>query len=210
MAQQRALWYFADPMCSWCWGFAPVMSALRDAYGESLPLLLVMGGLRPGTTEPVTAEFRDEILHHWREAQRRTGQSFKFDGALPDDFVYDTERPSRAVITVQTLLPSAAFTYFKSVQAAFYAEGRDVTQPSTLAALAEHVSIDRARFLDRFQSDDLRRQTQAHFRHAWQAGVRGFPTVLLQRDSDYALLTHGYRPLAALRPTIDAWMTDAA
>ena len=26
--------YFADPMCSWCWGFNPVMARVREAYGE--------------------------------------------------------------------------------------------------------------------------------------------------------------------------------
>jgi len=41
--------YFADPMCSWCWGFAPVIAQVRERYGEALPVRLVLGGLRPGT-----------------------------------------------------------------------------------------------------------------------------------------------------------------
>ena len=47
----RHLIYFADPMCSWCYGFWPVIAAVQAAFGETLPIRLVMGGLRPGTTE---------------------------------------------------------------------------------------------------------------------------------------------------------------
>ena len=51
--RQPHLVYFADPMCSWCWGFAPVINAIRGRYGERLPVRLIVGGLRPGTTEPM-------------------------------------------------------------------------------------------------------------------------------------------------------------
>jgi putative protein-disulfide isomerase len=39
--------YVMDPMCSWCWGFAPVADALvQQARAAGVPLHLVMGGLR--------------------------------------------------------------------------------------------------------------------------------------------------------------------
>jgi len=204
MIQQRILWYFADPMCSWCWGFAPVIGAIRDAYREQLQVALMMGGLRPGTKEPVTPQFREEILHHWREVHRRTGQPFAFEGAMPEGFVYDTEPPSRAVVVVGELNAEATFSYFKSVQAAFYAQQQDVTKADTLAALAEQHGVATAQFLQRFHSEDAKQKTQMHFHQTRQAGVRGFPTVVLQNDSGYALLTVGYRPLDELKPEIDA------
>jgi putative protein-disulfide isomerase len=52
------LWYFADPMCSWCWGFSPVIETLRDAYRDRMKIALVLGGLRPGETAPLTATGR--------------------------------------------------------------------------------------------------------------------------------------------------------
>jgi len=85
------LWYFADPMCSWCWGFSPVIETLRDEYRERMKTALVLGGLRPGTPAPMTMTERADILQHWRAVHARTGQPFRFDDALPDGFVYDTE-----------------------------------------------------------------------------------------------------------------------
>ena len=55
--------YFADPMCSWCYGFAPTVRALRRRYGEVLPIRVVMGGLRPGTTEPMPEKARRGLVH---------------------------------------------------------------------------------------------------------------------------------------------------
>ena len=37
--------YFTDPMCSWCYGFSPVIDEIRRAYGDALPIRVVMGGL---------------------------------------------------------------------------------------------------------------------------------------------------------------------
>ena len=39
--------YVMDPMCSWCWGFAPVLQGLAEQAAEhGVPLVLRVGGLR--------------------------------------------------------------------------------------------------------------------------------------------------------------------
>ncbi len=200
------LWYFADPMCSWCWGFAPVMQALRDAYRERLQFALMLGGLRPGTQASMTAALRAEILHHWHAVAERTGQPFVFDGALPEGFVYDTEPACRAVVAVGELAPAVIFDYFHSVQHAFYAEGRDVTQATVLTDLAQRHGIGAATFLVCFESPAVQRKTRAHFERTRARGVRAFPTVVLQREAEQALLSTGYRPLAELQPLIEQWL----
>ncbi|MHB1215596.1 MAG: DsbA family protein [Thiobacillus sp.] len=197
------LWYFADPMCSWCWGFSPVIETLRDAYRDRMKIALVLGGLRPGETTPMTAAGRDDILHHWHQVQARTGQPFRFEGALPDGFVYDTEPACRAVVTVGGLNPALIFDMFKAIQAAFYAEGRDVTEPGVLAALAATLGVDAQAFLDAFDSDVARTRTQAHFRQARQAGVRGFPALILQQGTQLHPISNGCQALDTVRAAID-------
>ncbi len=208
MTSQRVLWYFADPMCSWCWGFAPVISSIKDNYSDRVKIALMLGGLRPGTTEPMTPKSREEILHHWQDVHRMTGQPFAFEGAMPEGFIYDTEPPSRAVIAVADINPDTIFPYFKSVQGAFYVRGLNVTQRDVLADLAEHHNIERTMFFDRFDSSDMRKKTQTHFQIARQSGVRGFPTVVLQDGTTGTLLTNGYRSFGDLQPAIDQWLAQ--
>jgi putative protein-disulfide isomerase len=197
------LWYFADPMCSWCWGFSPVIETLRDAYRERMKIALVLGGLRPGETAPMTASRRADILHHWHDVHARTGQAFHFENALPQGFVYDTEPASRAVIAAGEIDPTLIFPLFKAIQTAFYTAGRDVTQPDILAELAVELGMDAAAFLRTFDSDAARAKTQAHFRQARQAGVRGFPALILQQDAQLHPVSNGCQPLDAVREAID-------
>ena len=30
----KTLYYVADPMCSWCWGFQPVLEKVKEAVPE--------------------------------------------------------------------------------------------------------------------------------------------------------------------------------
>ena len=203
------LWYFADPMCSWCWGFSPVIETLRDEYHERTKIALVLGGLRPGETAPMTVANREEILHHWYQVHERTGQPFRFEDALPEGFVYDTEPASRAVTAIGGIEPALIFPLFKAIQSAFYAEGRDVTQTAVLVGLATGLGVEAARFLGAFDSDDARAHTQAHFRHARQAGVRGFPALILQQDTQLHPISNGCQPLEVVREAIDRCLQPA-
>lgn len=197
------LWYFADPMCSWCWGFSPVIETLREIYRDRMKIALVLGGLRHETA-PMTAGGREEILHHWQQVHARTGQPFRFEQALPQGFVYDTEPACRAVAVIGGLDPALIFPLFKAIQHAFYAEGRNVTQSGVLADLAAELGVDRDAFLQTFDSDAARAKIQAHFKQARQAGVRGFPALILQQDAQLHAVCNGCQPLETVRAALDA------
>ena len=50
------LLYVVDPMCSWCYGFAPVLDAVRGKLRADVSMDLVMGGLAPDSDAPKSAE----------------------------------------------------------------------------------------------------------------------------------------------------------
>jgi hypothetical protein len=87
--------YFADPMCSGLRGFAPVIETIRQRFGDALPIRLMMGGLRPGTTKPLDDAGRRTIREHWEQVQAASGQPFDFRYFERERFVYDTEPASR-------------------------------------------------------------------------------------------------------------------
>ncbi len=206
MTPPTILWYFADPMCSWCWGFTPVFEKIQAAYSDRINLALMMGGLRPGTTNPLTAAARDEILHHWHDVNKLTGQAFNFEGALPEGFIYDTEPASRAVITMAALSPEQIFPYFKSIQSAFYLEDQNVTNDDTLAELAQQQGLSADKFYVHFQTDGVKEETQQHFQRTHQSGVSGFPTLVLQRESDFEVITRGYQSFDTLSEQVENWL----
>ncbi|MEK9724235.1 MAG: hypothetical protein VW405_12255, partial [Rhodospirillaceae bacterium] len=110
----RHLLYFADPMCSWCWGFSPSVDAIRTELSDSLPIRPVMGGLRPGNTEPMNEVAKLEVRRHWEHVLEASGQPFDFDFFDRDGFVYDTEPACRAVVTVRRLAAAKALDMLKA------------------------------------------------------------------------------------------------
>lgn len=204
----RVMWYFADPMCSWCWGFAPVMRDIKQNYAGQFAVVLILGGLRPFTRDPIESRQREEILHHWRNVHELTGQEFNFTAAMPEGFVYDTEPASRAVLTVGVLKPADVLAFFETLQRAFYVEQRDITRSTVLGELAAEYDIDRDQFMAYFAGDEARNNVKQHFARTRQAGIRGFPTVLLQNAESFSLLTSGYRGYEELTPAIDDWLQD--
>jgi putative protein-disulfide isomerase len=202
----KILWYIADPMCSWCWGFAPVIEQVQSTHGHRLKVELLLGGLRPGTSHSLPPTQRHEILNHWQAVHRATGQPFQFEGAMPEGFIYDTEPASRAVVVVSMLKPEAIFAFFRSVQSAFYVEQRNVTDTMVLAELAGSVRLETQQFLQAFESDAARNITKGHFHKVSQLGVRGFPTLIGQQGPTYTLISDGYCPFTELNPKIMRWL----
>ena len=206
--QRRALQlaYFADPMCSWCWGFSPVIEAIERDFAGRLAIAVVMGGLRPFTTSPMRDTDKAEIRHHWEQVRMRTGQPFDMDflDRAGEGFVYDTEPAARALVTVRTMGVLDVLAMLHRLQEAFYAQGRDVTGSQTLADIAAEAGIDRAAFLAAFDSDQMRQSTRTDFAISQQVGIRGFPACLIGSDAGgYRLLNYGYQDYAALKPSIE-------
>ncbi|MBB1520687.1 DsbA family protein [Aquipseudomonas guryensis] len=199
-----------DPLCSWCWGFAPVVAALaQQAAAGGVPLHVVVGGLRQerAALDPVS---KVRILAHWQAVNARTGQLFNFHDALPDGLVYNTEPPCRALVAARSLDEQSVWPLLQLIQEAFYAEGRDVTRPQLLVELAEQAGIPRIEFAELFDSEQMYAATAADFSWVQDLGIAGFPTLLAERDGQLALLTNGYQPLDELAPMLERWLLRGA
>jgi putative protein-disulfide isomerase len=186
----------ADPMCSWCYGFAPSLSAVLQRW-PNLPLSIVMGGLRV-TGEPLDARLKAFLQHHWREVAQRSGQRFDESILEREDFVYTTEPACRAVVTVREHYAALALPMLEAVQTAFYANCRDTTDTTTLADIAHGVGMDRTPFLEAFDSQGMRTATQRDFGLARQWGVFGFPTLIALRGDKREVVAPGWIDPATL------------
>ena len=204
----RQLIYFADPMCSWCWGFAPVIDAVRARWGEALPVRLVLGGLRPGTTEPMAQTAKTELAGHWTHVTEASGQPFADGGMAAPDFVYDTDPAARAVVVARRAGMDVALRFLHDAQRAFYAEGRDVTRPETLAQIAATLGLPKQSFLADLASDEAKQETWKDYAISRGAGVTGFPTLIAgpQPDGTWLAVTRGFQPAGSVLSHLEAWM----
>jgi putative protein-disulfide isomerase len=193
-----SLIYVADPMCSWCYGFAPELAALLEGLPGGMPIQIVVGGLRPYNTKVMDEELKNTLLEHWHKVAERTGLPFNYDALSRENYIYNTEPACRAVVAARMLAPQLSLFIFSEVQRAFYAEGKDVTQGEVLAEIVSAAltqaghPIDKDTFLATWNSDVAIMKTRDDFIQANNWGVTGFPTLVLERDGKLDLVTSGY------------------
>ena len=195
--------YVSDPMCSWCWGFAPVIEQIRRDTKDVAAFRIIVGGLRPGdAAQKMDAHLKATIREHWQHVQEATGQPFNFEFFERTDFVYDTEPPARAVVTVRHLAPEKELTFLHALQHAFYSRNLDITAVSNYEDILRQYSLDSVAFLAAFQADEMKTAMRRDFEEARQFGIHGFPSVLLRNGRKMALLSRGYQSFENLSPHI--------
>lgn len=199
--------YVGDPMCSWCWGFAPVVESLDGRF--DFPLSVVAGGLRPGpSAEVLDDRLRQFLLHHWYEVEERSGQPFNPAGLDRSDWRYDTLVPDTAVVTMRTISPADTMPFFARLQRAFYAEAIDITDPAVYPTLLGEFDVDPDEFVAALASEELLKATWADFSLAQRLGATGFPSLYLREDETVYAVTQGYQPFEPLEAGIRGFLEE--
>ena len=204
--------YFSDPMCSWCYGFSSVIEDVVRAYGAALPVRVVMGGLRPGTTAPMKPEARREIAGHWSHVHEASGLPFDPAVLEREGFVYDTDPAARAVVIARRESQDLALRFLGATQRGFYAENRDVTSADTLGDIASDFGLDRSAFLEAWASEEAKTETWSDYALSQRAGVTGFPTLVggPNEHGVYGVVTRGYAPSEQVLGVIKTWISSIA
>lgn len=204
---EKEIIYVGDPMCSWCWGFSPVLQQIVSEYSEAAPLRLIVGGLHAFDTDPMNDQYKATIKHHWEQVAEATGQPFNYAFFEREGFVLDTEPACRATVVVRNMKPDALLSFYERIHKGYYVEDTDTTALETFLDYAAKEGIDQAAFKETFESEAAKQETMDDFGWCQQAGVTGFPTVVLREDETLAALTVGYQPFDSLKPVLDAWVS---
>jgi putative protein-disulfide isomerase len=185
--------YVGDPMCSGAGGsLQPYMNWNNGRNSVESLFGLWWVGLRPGGGDEWNEQFTSFLQHHWEEIHQRSGQPFNYELLQRDSFNYDTEPSCRAVVAARTLDPNAEHLFFELVQHHFYVQNQDPNQVNFYAPICTKLDLDFDAFKALFESEEIKKRTQSEFAINRQWGVRGYPTVLLQKQDQLHLLARGY------------------
>lgn len=191
--------FVGDPMCSWCYGFGKELGALADRHPE-LSVSILVGGVRAGATDLLDDTGKQFRLGHWARVEENSGLPFNRKAFMArENFVYDTEPICRAVVTARQLAPEAKqLQVFKSLQRAFYADGRDTTNAEVLADIAvadlqeQGFAVDKAAYLAAFNDPATIAATGTEFSYVRSLGIFSFPQLLLEVDGKLVNISPGY------------------
>ncbi len=190
------LYYFHDPMCSWCWGYRPAWDRLRQQLPAHVSVVNILGGLAPDTDVPMPEELQQQIQSHWRSIEQQLGAVFNFD-------FWDQNQPRRATYPACRAVLAASQQgceeqMIDAIQRAYYLRALNPSDDGVLLRLAfelysQELDID----LDQFSRDLVSADTQCELDRqvalGRQWGVNGFPVLVLEVDGQRHSLKRHYK-----------------
>ena len=193
---KKELIFVVDPMCSWCWGFAPVMEALLKTESHKYTFSLVVGGLRTKGEMLWDERSKAYLKGHWDQVSKSTGQMFSEELFEKEQFDYDTYPACKAVVTVRELFGmQSAFRYLHMLQEAFYVKTLDITKEEVLTNLLENMGLESREFQTFFESDRAQILMEHDFAKARSMGANAFPSVVVIDEEGHMVCQKGYKSL---------------
>ena len=173
----QTLFYFHDPMCSWCWGYRPTWQALQQLLPSSINIEYRVGGLAADSDEPMHIDMANTIQSHWRRIESELGTVFNYDfwtQCVPRRSTYPA---CRAVISAK--YQGKEKQMIQGIQEAYYLRAMNPSNIATLIQIAQEQALD----IEQFEQDVHSIKTEAilleHVQLARQWQVPGFPSLML-------------------------------
>ncbi|WP_136666533.1 DsbA family protein [Flavobacterium sp. H122] len=183
--------YVGDPICSTCLAFSSEIKALKKEFDGVLDFQLVLGGLRPYGKEPIS-NMRDYLLPHFANLAKTTGLPINNKVLYDDSFILDTEPPSRAVVVMRQLAPQIENEFYERVQKAFYINNSNTNYVEAYLDFVEEFGIKKEIFKEKFESNEIKELVKSDFEFARNIGVTAFPTVLLESNGQFTIISRGF------------------
>jgi putative protein-disulfide isomerase len=184
------LFYVHDPMCSWCWAFAPVLKQFLERLPEDIEVRRLLGGLAPDTDEPMPEDLREMVQSSWRRIQQHvpdTELNFAFwTECKPRRSTYAS---CRAVIAARRQDARYEPLMNTAIQRAYYTQARNPSDEDTLVALAGEIGLDVPAFVEALNSSSVREELEREIEQAREMDIDSFP-ALAYADAG------GVRPIA--------------
>jgi putative protein-disulfide isomerase len=187
------LYYFHDPMCSWCWAFRPLWKEIVAGLPDNVSGQRVLGGLAPDTDQAMPTDMQIKLRGIWQKIQQAVpGTPFNFEFWEKCAPRRSTYAACRAVIAARRQDPRYEEIMILAIQQAYYLEARNPADICTLIELANEIGLDRALFSADMDSPDVHETLLKEIGFTHKLEVKGFPTLLLEKEGVFTAIQHEY------------------
>lgn len=194
------LFYFHDPMCSWCWGFEPTWSELQQQlkleFGSELEILYVLGGLAPDSGAPMPQKLQDTLQHYWHRIHKLLGTTFNFDFWTLCNPRRSTYPACRAVIAASN--QGKEKQMIDALQRAYYLRALNPSDISTHTHLAEELGLDLEVFNRDIKSSETEEELHKQINLYKELSGNGFPSLTLQHNGILTKIPIDYKNTDAM------------
>ena len=170
-------------MCSWCWGFKPVLEQLQSNLPSEIKIKFLLGGLAPDTNKPMPDTMRSQIISTWKNIQKTIpGTQFNYefwDKCTPKRSTYPS---CRAVLSAAKQQQSKSFEMLTAIQEAYYLHALNPSEISTLNDIAGSIGLNTTTFNNDITSEEIDKQLNSEISMTRNLGVDSFPSLILKDE----------------------------
>lgn len=207
---QMSIVFVADPMCSWCYGFAKELDEARHIRPQ-INVDIKVAGLWAGNRQVLTEEQKQFRLMHWEKVEKASGVKFNKPAFIArKNFYYDTENISKAFVAGKYIYSDVdQLSLLRALQKSFYIDGDDTTDTNSLAKTLtieinkQGYNVDFDFALNLIESDSISRLTLEEFRYARAFNFSSVPKLLHTNKSEFKVLLDGFAKAEVIVQTLE-------
>jgi len=206
------LYYFADPMCGWCYGFQKQIELAESHYPE-IPIEIICGGMVINDFEgPIgdKGKYISNAIPRVEElCEVHFGEAFKLqmqEGSLWSGSL----KPSIFLNIVKQFGQKTTIAFFHKIQVAYFKNGLSLNEDKTYIPILESLSLDLHEIIKQSAAPVWEKRTRAEFEFTTSVGISGFPTMVLENDEKMMLVSSGFSNFKTINNALDSMLLNEA
>ena len=201
------LYYVHDPMCSWCWGFKPVLKQLHQKLQNKLQMKYILGGLAVDSDTEMPQQMQSDIKSNWIKIQKTIpGIEFNFDFWQKNSPRRSTYPACRAVIAAGLQGEENDLKMLDAIQHAYYLNCLNPSDYAVLYQLARKLDFDEAQFKLDIHSQDTENELIKQISFSRSIGANSFPSLHLSVDKKIYPVVIDYNSADIILEHIQAYL----
>ena len=155
-----------------------------------------------GDREGPIGDFADYILGAYKKVEEYSGMQYGqpyLDQLKTKTLWSSSIKPAIAIETFKQFNPEEVVGFSHAVQIAYFVDGKDLRDEEVYKELIKPYGINEAEFIEKLNSEEMRKQTSDWFQTTANWGVTGYPMVILVRNNKYYAIAKGFTDLETLK-----------
>lgn len=202
----KKLYYILDPMCSWCYAFAPTFGKLVNSLENNIKIVYVMGGLAPHSEELMPEDMQSMLQSVWKKIELDVGTQFNFNFWTKCKPRRSTYLACQACIAARK--QNKEEQMIKAIQEQYYQKAANPSDKSTLEIAAKNIKLNMKKFSEDLESLETIKIFEEDLNLRRSLHVNGFPSLILENDEKYFPITIHFKNHEIILKQIEMYLKN--
>lgn len=187
------LYYFHDPMCSWCYAFDTVLKQIEALLPEFICLKKVVGGLAPDTDMPMPEHLQRSIQSAWKQIEKTVPEiQFNFEFWNKNQPFRSTYPSCRAVLAAKKQSSGFENKMIQQIQWAYYQNAENPSLDEILILCAQRIGLNIELFIKDYSGQMIEDELQNEIQFSRELGVSSYPSLRLEIEKQILPISIDY------------------